>query len=175
MKKRQIFVDLTPLLDVILIMLFVILLRSGAAVDAAETQSAALRQELTEAEESLAAMSRHERTLGVVEDESLVLTLSLQNTAVRRIRIESDAADPTYITLDTARYPDAAERLHTALRGAILASGHEAAFLVFQFDRNAIYEREYELISGVIRALKPELGRQGIYLGAVELDYQKEQ
>ena len=188
MKKRQIFIELTPLLDVILIMLFVLLVQSRAQVTAsaeavteaeaavvqAERATAALQNKLDETRGLLEEAQRRERTLGVVEERSIVVTVSIVGGAVRRVLAEDAAGNAVYVSLGGARIGDASERLHAVLRDLILASGDESAFIVFQYDRNAVYHAEYDLVSGVLRELKPELEREGVYLNIAELDIYKE-
>ena len=181
MKKRQILVELTPLLDVILIMLFVLLVFSKTQVDEsvsaaeqAQRESASLQEELALTQDALHTLERHERTLDVVDEQSLLLTVSLDDGPVRRIRIESEDGIETYLALDSGRSKEAASRLHDLLRDRIDVWENESIFLVFQYDRNTIYHSEYELISGVIMELKPELAEDEYHLNLIELDIQKE-
>lgn len=177
MKGRQIIVELTPLLDVILIMLFVLLVFSKTQVDvsvsaaeAAKSDSEALRQELADTQDALAELRRHERTLDVVDEKSLLLTISMQEGNIRRVRVEDENGKESYLALDSIRRKDAEYRLHDLLLGRITEWGNESVFLVFQYDRNAVYHAEYDLISGVIMELKPELAELGYHLNLIELD-----
>ena len=181
MKKRQILVELTPLLDVILIMLFVLLVFSKSQVDdsvsaaeQAQSESALLQKELALTQDAPHTLQRHERTLDVVDEQSLLLTVSLEDGPVRRIRIESEDGIETFLALDSQRSREAAERFHALLMDRIDGWENESIFLVFQYDRNTIYHSEYELISGVIMALKPELAEEGYHLNLIELDIHKE-
>ena len=177
MKARQIIVELTPLLDVILIMLFVLLVfsksqvdRSNAAAETAQGESEQLRQELAETQDALSEMQRHERTLDVVDEKSLLITISMQDGPIRRVRIEDENGKESFLALDSLRRKDAAYRLHDALWERITEWENESVFLVFQYDRNEVYHAEYDLISGVIMELKPELSEQGYHLNLIELD-----
>lgn len=177
MKKRQILVELTPLLDVILIMLFVLLVQSRTQVTKAagetrdaEAEAALLRGQLASVTEELDAAVRRERALTVVEEESLIVTLSVQDGPVRRVRIETEGGGESFVALDGARLAESREKLRRTILDAAGGSGVNTVFLVFQYDRNGIYHAEYELISGVISELKPELMRDGIYLNVIELD-----
>lgn len=177
MKKRQILVELTPLLDVILIMLFVLLVQSKTQVQAAETdrseaesESAVLRAELDGARNALEEAERRERTLGIVDERSAIVTVSVLETSPRRILIESESGTVTYVSLDSGRSDSARERFLGALRGVVEAEGAESAFVVFQYDRNGIYNSEYELIRDCVLELKPELLREGIYINYAEID-----
>ena len=177
MKKRQILVELTPLLDVILIMLFVLLVQSKTQVqaaevdrDEAESESAVLKVELESVKNALEEAKRRERTLGIVDEKSAIVTVSVIESSPRRILIESDGGTVTYVSLDSGRSDTARERFIGALRSIIEEGGTESAFLVFQYDRNGIYNSEYELIKDAVLELKPELLRGGIYINYAEID-----
>jgi hypothetical protein len=177
MKARQIIVELTPLLDVILIMLFVLLVFSKSQVDAsssaaeqAKADTESLRQELADTQNALSELRRHERTLDVVDEKSLLLTISMQDGNIRRVRVEDESGKESFLALDSLRRKDAAYRLHDLLLNRILEWENESVFLVFQYDRNSVYHAEYDLISGVIMELKPELAEQGYHLNLIELD-----
>ena len=177
MKKRQILVELTPLLDVILIMLFVLLVQSKTQVQAAEvdraeaeSESAVLKVELESVKNVLEEAKRRERTLGIVDEKSAIVTVSVIESSPRRILIESDGGTVTYVSLDSGRSDTARERFIGALRSIIEEGGTESAFLVFQYDRNGIYNSEYELIKDAVLELKPELLRGGIYINYAEID-----
>lgn len=179
MRKRQILVELTPLLDVILIMLFVLLVQSKTQVETAEvtraeaeSDAAVMRVELENAKNALEAAERRERTLGVVDERSAVITVSVVESSPRRILVESEGGDLVYVSLDSGRIDSARDRLIRALSDSITAAGRESAFVVFQYDRNEIYNSEYELISRSVLELKPELARAGIYVNYAELDLQ---
>lgn len=181
MKKRQILVELTPLLDVILIMLFVLLVQSKTQVEAAEidrteaqSEVNVLRTELEGAQNALSELQRRERTLGVVDEQSVIVTVSVQETSPRRILIEPESGEASYISLDSGRNATATERFKAALCGIVENSGRESVFVVFQYDRNDIYNSEYELISRAAIELKPELSAKGIYMNYAELDLQED-
>ena len=61
-------------------------------------------------------------------------------------------------------------RLRTALTGLVRDSGKETVFVVFQFDRNRIYQTEYLLVGNVVRQLKEEARSAGTALQYIETD-----
>lgn len=181
MKKRQILIELTPLLDVILIIVFVMLVQSKTQVRAAETgrtdaesSAAVLQTELESTKTALEDALRRERTLGVVDERSAIVTVSVQETDPHRILIEAENGTATYVSLDSGRIDTAQQRFLTSLRQTIEAVGKESAFVVFQYDRNVIYNSEYELVSRAVLELKPELARSGIYINYAELDLRED-
>ena len=188
MRRRQIFIELTSLLDVILIMLFVLLTqartRTDEAVASAEEAAKAaesVRTELTETaaerdelQERVGRLEREGITLGVVEENSLVLTLSVGDGAARQIRVEPRDGGQLLLPMDTEDANYTVNRLRTTLTGLIRDSGKETVFLVFQYDRNQIYQAEYALIGSAVRQLKQEAEGLGAALQYIETDLTQE-
>lgn len=188
MRRREIFIELTSLLDVILIMLFVLLTQAksqtGEALETAEAarieaQSAqdeleALRDEREALLEQVGSYRRQEITVGVVEENSLVLTLSIDDLGERAIRVETRGGEETRIPVGSGEDNYAVNRLRSVLSGLVKESGKETVFVVFQYDRTAIYQTEYTMIGSVVRELKEEARSADIALNYIETDIRSE-
>ena len=199
-RKRTIFIELTSLLDVILIMIFVLLTQAraqtaeameDAAADRsalkevrkelkAEQEAAAQVQESLEVqisglEDDVAALEEQVDTLGrqvisenLILDNSLVMTVSVAaDTAVRleirggeTVLIPYDWDDPTY----------AHNRLRSLLYEQLGFSDGRTVFLVFQYDRTAIYHAEREMILEVIGEIKLSASQEDVLLSFIEMD-----
>ncbi len=184
MRKREIFIELTSLLDVILIMLFVILSQAKLQTDTALGQSAqaesqleAVQQELETARgenallyEQLEKHQRQELSLGVVEENSLVVTISVQHSDVRYILVEEHGGPSHSIALDTQEENYSQNKLRSTVSNIIKDSGKETVFVVFQYERQSIYQSEYRLIGSVVQELKAEAKEGGIALNYIETD-----
>ena len=189
MKRRQIFIELTSLLDVILIMLFILLTqaktRRAEALDTAalaESDAAALRMELTAAydeqdalqaridaqEERADALQRQLWTENVVLDNSLLMTVSVDREG--KLRLETEGAAAVVIAYDWADDTYAYNRLRGRLLAELKATKREAVFLVFQYDRKRIYHAEYEMVKNVIQEIKQAAREREIPLSILELD-----
>ena len=188
MKRREIFIELTSLLDVIMIMLFVLLTQARTQADAAvssaaeaEAAAASVQEELTRAEterdalrEKVGQLEREGITLGVVEENSLVVTLSVQAGEPRAALIEPRDGASLRVALDPGDENYTVNRLRTALTGLLRDSGKETVFIVFQYDRTAIYQSEYALIGSVVRELKDEARSADVALNYIETDIRTE-
>ena len=191
MRRREIFIELTSLLDVILIMLFVLLMQAktqtGAAVEsaaAAETAVQAAQAELKNVEterdelaaerdriaDELGAFQREGITVGVVEENSLVITLSVQGGEERFLRIEPRGAASQSVPVDTEDENYTYNSLHAKLSQLIQDAGKETVFVVFQYDRSAIYVKDYTLVGRVMLQLKQETKSADIALNYIETD-----
>ena len=200
MKKRTIFIELTSLLDVILIMIFVLLTQARAqtaeAIEDAAADRAALKEILRELKDEQAAAAGREESLkaeigaleskaadletqveelgrqllteDLVMDNSLVLTISVAaDTSIllevregESIRIPYDWNDSTY----------AVNRLRSLLYEQLGLAEGRTVFLVFQYDRTAIYHAEYETILQVVQGTKLEASQKEILLSFIEMD-----
>jgi hypothetical protein len=199
-KKRTIFIELTSLLDVILIMIFVLLTQARAqtteAIEDAAADRAALKEIRRELKDEQAAAASREESLkaeigaleskaadletqveelgrqllteDLVMDNSLVLTISVAaDTSIllevregESIRIPYDWNDSTY----------AVNRLRSLLYEQLGLAEERTVFLVFQYDRTAIYHAEYETILHVVQGTKLEASQKEILLSFIEMD-----
>ena len=189
MKRREIFIELTSLLDVILIILFVLLTQARtrtadalAAAESAMEGTAALEQELTDTQAQAEALllqtealqeeldSARQQLLSrdVVLDNSLVLTVSAPARDV--IRLETGSAGVQTISYRWEDNNYARNSLLSALRQQIAGADGQAVFLVFQFDRASIYHSEYEMVRDVFQEIKLDARQREIPLSILELD-----
>ena len=189
MKRREIFIELTSLLDVILIMLFILLTqartRTAQALDTAalaESSARQLQSELTEAyseQDALRAAADAEKerantlqrelwTENLVLDNSLLLTVSVDRGG--SIRLETEGKNLALIAYDWADDTYAYNRLRGLLLDELDNTDREAVFLVFQYDRARIYQAEYRMIEAVIQEVKREAREQDMPLSFLELD-----
>ncbi len=189
MRKRTIFIELTSLLDVILIMIFVLLTqartRTAEALDSAaadQKKAAVLQESLQEAlgreqellvrTESLRAEAEDlKNRLGVrnlVLENSLILTVRAE--ADSGIRLQKGEAEQTGISYDWADETYAFNRLRSLLMSCLDETEGRAVFIVFQYDRSTIYRTEYEMIIRVIQELKLEAKNAEIPLSFIEMD-----
>ena len=198
MKKRMIFIELTSLLDVILIMLFVLLLQAQSETDKArvhaeeeqaaavsieaalheaeaenealEASAAALSEELAEAKEALDREARKEMAESLVLENSRVLTISVPRESL--IFVEEDAPSDfsERIVYDWENANYAYNRLNAILHERFRELSGEAFFVVFQYDREAIYRSEYAVILQAVQELKLTAKEAGTPLSFIEMD-----
>ena len=189
MKRREIFIELTSLLDVILIMIFVLLTQARAqtarALETAEEDqvkvgqlqselqdvNARLDDALAQADlfrEERDALGRQVLTQGLVTDNSRIVTVSVAPGGA--IRLESEGAAAQVIPYDWEDDTFASNRLRSALLEFLRGGDGEAVFIVFQYDRAAIYRTEYDMICTVTREIKLEARQRDIPLSLLELD-----
>ncbi len=189
MRRREIFIELTSLLDVILIMLFILLTQAknstAQALDTAalaESNAQQLETKLSEAydeQEALraAADAQTERadalerqlwTENLVLDNSLLLTVSVDRSGT--IRLEQEGEGLSLVPYDWEDDTYAKNRLRGLLLDKLKRTDKEAVFLVFQYDRARIYHAAYEMIESIIQEVKQTAREQDIPLSVLELD-----
>ena len=183
MRRREIFIELTSLLDVILIMLFILLTQAktttAQALDtAAQAQRADAEAQRADAEADRAdaeadradTLQRQLWTENVVLDNSLLMTVSVDREG--KLRLETEGAAVVVIAYDWADDTYAFNRLRGRLLEELKATKREAVFLVFQYDRARIYHAEYEMVKDVIQEIKQAAREREIPLSILELDIQ---
>lgn len=174
MKKRQIILELTPLLDVILILLFAVLIQSRMKVAASSdlvrdtnAEKAGIEQELNETKKELAKVKNRTISLGAIEENSLLITMTVEAASVHRVALDVEG-ESIYVNLTDDN--DVSDKILESLRLAIQSGGKESVFLIFQYDRNRIYHQEYEKISQAVEELKPLLAEDSVILNYIEVD-----
>jgi biopolymer transport protein ExbD len=160
--KRGILIDLTSLLDVILILMYLVLINASMKVEDAEVKAAgnsALSMHIKELQEENETLSRKANTVLTVEQHCFVLTVSLNKKSgpLRTVTVESKSAGTVRFDLKWDDRQYIKNVLQTEIGRKIklaFENGYQAAFIVFQYDRNTVYESDYKLISSVIQAEK---------------------
>ncbi|MBQ1369364.1 MAG: hypothetical protein IIY45_14945 [Firmicutes bacterium] len=188
MKRREIFIELTSLLDVILIMIFVLLTQARAQTakalenQAAEEKTSARLQE--EVEDLSASLDHAWAELGIVQeendqlkrqlmtqdlvlDESLVITIRAEDeTIIREIR--DGVSDTIAYTWGNETY--VSNKLKSLLLQDLSETEKHAVFIVFQYDRSGIYQNEYQMIESLIQEIKTTAKDMDLPLSLMELD-----
>ena len=182
MKRREIFIELTSLLDVILILLFVLLTQARtqtadalSRAEDSEDRSARLTRQVEELEADNAALRetselwrRQLLTQDLVLDNSLVMTISAGEAG--DIRLDRDGQTVQTIAYDWERDNYARNALRSALRSLLQDAEDQTVFLVFQYDRSVIYRTEYEMIESLLQEAKLEARQRELALSILELD-----
>ena len=182
MRRRTIFIELTSLLDVILIMIFVLLTQArsqtASALEAAETERMTvtqLEEELTAARSSAEswraeadALTRQLITENLVLDNSLVLTVSCTRDSA--ILLERHEVERALIPFNWDDPNTATNRLRALLLEELGNAGDNAVFIVFQYDRSEIFHTEYLAVEEIIQSVKLDAKQTGQQLSFLEFD-----
>ena len=188
MKRREIFIELISLLDVILIMIFVLLTQAKAQTAKAMDEQAYKEQEaisLQEEVEDLQASLDHAwEELGIVQeendqlkrqlmtqdlvlDESLVITIRAEDDKIIR-EIRDGSADSIAYTWGNETY--VSNKLRSMILQDLAETEKHAVFIVFQYDRSNIYQVEYQMIESLIQEIKTTSRDMELALSLMELD-----
>ena len=179
MKKNNVLIELTPLLDVILIMLFLILVQSAGRVDAFyeetrlafETELAAFKAEHGQEMAHLRRINEDYTALrlGLEEDTGIILISIVVDSLdidERWLMVETDA-QATRIDLcwNALARDNAALELNRVLANKINNADNAVMVVVFRYDSSRIFRSDYRLVSNAIH-----IQRQFNQLVVAELD-----
>lgn len=174
MKKNNVIIELTPLLDVILVILFFILVQSEGRIDvvyaeAREAFEAELEEFIYNLDEEVielrqSAVYFDALRLGLEEDTSIIM-LSLVADATdrntRSIVIESQGNSMEIgLSWDQLARENALLALNTMLADHIQNAGSAVTFIVFRFDSTNIFASDHSLVGMAIhnqRANHPQV------------------
>lgn len=181
-KRKSVVVELTSLLDVIFIMLFMVMNRSQAAaaeaqntaaeeISAAQVQVEEMQQEVdsyreiiseVEAERAeLEAMNSKLNSYEVFDEYATIVSVTVvDNIYKRTIRVDggSETVDIDF-TWDNMDY--AGEALGDALNNCIKDS-ENPVFIVFSYNGDKLYRQDYTLVSFVMTEVHS--GYENVYI-----------
>ena len=186
MKTRGVFVELTSLLDVILIMMFLILFQTEEQVniaysDAKEefaTEIETLKEEVSENVAEKEKLSSELEALKFGLDEnSYFIIISLQAPGVNRnirtaiVEAHDKSTERIDLVWDKDVRNNTFNRLGDLLSARINESDAQIIFIVFKFDSTDIYEDDHKMIKLAIQRQK--LYNPHVYTAEIDLKEEK--
>ena len=162
MRNKGIAIELTSLLDVILIMMFMLLIKSEKQVTTANTlasESNAAKEEMMLEFKALEEENGHLRRVlnrrVIVEENSCVISINVKpNEDNRAISVEIMGNKTEHISLNWENRNYVTNELYALLTKKIAESEAQVVFIIFEYDRNDIYQSDYTLITDIILRLK---------------------
>ena len=178
MKSRGIQVEMTALLDVIFIIMFLILVQSETQVTSAHLEAAEIVEareelvaelqvaatelqvvtaELEEVRRDYGTLQRMETGRTVVEESSYIINLSVhtyEDGRVILVELMGEVIEEIGLQWDNRNY--ASNLLYAVVTEGIRESGAQATFIVFEYDRNEIFQADYSLITNTVQRLRQQ-------------------
>lgn len=154
MKFKEMIVDLTPLLDVILILLFMVLASqsqaSGETIEALEAEVAQL--ELTQVPGTPSEQAWYQTFQESIGKLNIVFTSSVDD-------------QPMYLILQDGSQIDKPETLdlYSWLNAQVSSMSEQVVIVSFTYDNQAIYLRDYRNILAAVTRLDQELDKTVVY------------
>ena len=178
MRSRGIHVEMTALLDVIFIIMFLILVQSETQVTSAHLEAAesidareelvaelqvaaaelqVVSAELEEVRREYGTLQRMETGRTVVEESSYIINLSVhtyEDGRVILVELMGEVIEEIGLQWDNRNY--VSNLLYAVVSEGIRDSGAQATFIVFEYDRNEIFQAEYSLITNTVQRLRQQ-------------------
>ncbi len=175
--KRSPLIEMTALLDVIMILMFLVLTNASQKVEDLKQDiksSDTLEQRINDLQDQNDSLTRRLNSFTVIERNCLVITLSITRSedGSRSVLLESEGTQSQNIGLTWFNLQYVKNSLSSQITKIINSrqTQYQAIFIVFLYDRNVIYQTDYMLISNVIKAQK---ARANVY--CAEFDIREEQ
>ncbi|MGN0690757.1 MAG: hypothetical protein ACI4K7_00220 [Oscillospiraceae bacterium] len=161
-RRNSIGIELTPLLDVILILLFLVMTRNTAETERIAEEYEASEQQHIENESRLEAELENSRLqtsdaeniisgYESFDEYSVIIAVGITRSSdgTRTISL-SEKGEISHISYgwDNLRYGENA--LKAELENMISSAEERPVFISFNYDENDIYLRDYQLISSVL-------------------------
>lgn len=163
--RQGILIDLTALLDVVINLMFLVLVTTAQQMESVQTKyqadasaNAALTEQVGELKDENSGLLRKVNSYLVFEQNCTILTVSITGgQAIRTVLVESESTSTSKIEMnwENGLYVKNTLRsdLNRRIREAISKSS-QFVFIVFQYERDTIYQSDYELIDSAIQAQK---------------------
>ncbi len=174
--RKGIVIELTSLLDVILIIFFAMIVTDAKRAENAQSTtqtvmeaSAALQLALDDAldenarlEQANAKLENAQLSGTLLDENSFVLTLSVtrEDNGAREVRVSTPDGAETRVALSDKTRDEAYNAVRNAVNAALVPYEGDIRFIAFIYDRYDIYESDYALVSSV---LVWERANNGVY------------
>lgn len=169
-RRREIAIDLTALLDVILIILFMFVVRSTTA-EQTTVDSTTLENNESKQIESLKKenenLKKQITTNSVLDDTCLVMTITIEGQDdgnKRQLGITKGTTDVEKVDYDWDNISYAKNKLKDKLNQAFknINDTNQMILIIFQYDKNKVYNTDYKFVDSVLKDIQED--KDDIYL-----------
>lgn len=155
---RKVVIDLTSLLDVILILLFLVLTNASTAVNRVKEEAVEQSTHMEQLESDNSAMRRSLDAYQLLDAQSNMIRVFIDtasSNAARTVYVETNDATKSFLlTWSNAAVVQAAMTNEITNICDISDDAKQISFIVFRYDRTNIYQSDYLLISNIISSVK---------------------
>lgn len=174
-RRKQILVDLTPLLDVILIILFMFVARSQNAGGSNNLSSQ--QKKLEEAKQAYEKINRETNSIKALDKACKTITVTVKSddkSEKRKLIIQKEKEDEEVVEFGSSDVTYAKNSLKTKLNEEYmkLEEDEKVILLIFQYDENNIYNADYNFVDEVLK--KVQKGNDKIYISYYDTAGKKE-
>ena len=166
MKKRDIVLDFTSLLDVIMILLFIVISNTATASAKVNEQAGKAQEDLAAAESEISDLEYRLQTKEAAEESYEIYT----SEAVIVTMLNSEKDGSHYLTMFTGENSEDAvtimmgenstqntrNRIRTYIEDILKNTENQPVYIVFRYDKYTIYRSEFEAAGEELRKLSRE-------------------
>lgn len=156
---RKAVIDLTPLLDVILILLFLILASVSTQAEQMAGDAAKAQRQIDTLQAEKDALQRTVEGFAILDQKAQLINVFLEkgsSNVSRTIHVETAAGTSTFLLTwsNGGVVQTALEEKLSALCNGNSEAEKQISFITFRYDRNSIYQSDYTMISNAITSVK---------------------
>lgn len=167
MRRKEIALELTPLLDVILTLLFMVLISVTQQVQSTQQEAQRALDEANEkielAEKKILQLNQSAVSMELLQDNCKVVTIAAYNDkdvpGERTITVkDNNDEEPYEIRYDWTNLTFAKNAFKQTLTNSYLTleGDEQIIFIVFQYDSKSIYNYDYSFINAVLSTVNAE-------------------
>lgn len=150
-------VNLTPLLDVLFSILFIVMF-AGAKIQSDNTQNVeAMQQEINELNNQVAAYKNQESSYESFVDDAVIVTIdNIKKNNKHILRIFADGYEDEEIPLGLNNTENTKKRVIGYFDTLLVDKTDQPIYIVYSCDENTIYKVEFDSINSVMLDLEKE-------------------
>lgn len=163
MRKRNKFhhseINLTPLLDVLFSILFIIMLTSRQNEDSLNRQVQEQTNQIEQMEQQLIVRENQLNSYDLYHTEAIIITLSnFKDKQIHKLIISEglEKKEIETITLGSHKIENTNNRLEKCILNIIQKTDNQPIYIVFHCDKSCIYTDEYNAISMKLEKLQTD-------------------
>lgn len=156
---RKAVIDLTPLLDVILILLFLVLATVSSQAEQMTQEMTSTQQQLDALQAERDSLERRVEGYAILDEKALLINIYIEkdrSNVSRTVHVETASRTRTFlVTWSNSGVVQAAlEKELIAKCQSLSDTDEQICFVTFRYDRNTIYQSDYAMISNAIASVK---------------------
>lgn len=154
MKKRDIILDFTSLLDVIMILLFIVMSNTALASAKVNEDLTDANNEIAQLEEKLRRQSAAEESYAVYTSEAVIVTMyntEKDGTHTLTIFTGENAENEVTAVMGENSTSNTRTRIRSYITDILSGAQNRPVYIVFQYDKYTIYRSEFEAITEELR------------------------
>jgi hypothetical protein len=156
-KKKDIILDFTSLLDVIMILLFLVMGSIGQTSRANAEAAQEAQEQLQEANEQIEVLQDIRKSFEIYQSEAVIVTMRNSvrgDSHVLNISEGEEAENAVSIVLGENSINNTQQRVRSYIGDILERTENQPVYIVFYYDKYSIYRSEFDAVTDELERLQ---------------------